>query len=170
MSVMTKKITYLGIGIALYFILSMALNIPLVGHMRLDCGYIVYAVYLTLFGYYGIPVGLIGCFLKGYICDGWIPFTWMIGQIVIGVICAYVFGRTDKILLRIIAVILSVFLGIAVISSGLSAIIFHLPIGLKIFKGTIGATTDSLAMIIGLYIADRYKNLRSTANGSDSKN
>ena len=165
-----KRTTYIGVGIALYFILSMALNIPLVGHMRLDCGYIVYAVYLTLFGYYGIPVGLFGCFLKGYICDGWIPFTWMVGQIVIGVICAYVFGRTDKKILRIIAVILSVFLGIAVISSGLSAIIFHLPIGLKIFKGSIGAAADSLAMIIGLYIADRYKNLRSAANGSDGQN
>lgn len=151
---MTKKITYLGVGIALYFVMSMALNIPLVGHMRLDCGYIVYAVYLALFGYWGIPVGVIGCFLKGYICDGWIPFTWMIGQVVIGAICACVFSRTDRKLLRIIAVILSVFLGIAIISSGLSAIIFHLPIGLKIFKGSIGAATDSLAMIVGLYLVD----------------
>ena len=151
---MTKKITYLGVGIALYFVMSMALNIPLVGHMRLDCGYIVYVVYLALFGYWGIPVGVIGCFLKGYICDGWIPFTWMIGQVVIGVICACVFSRTDRKLLRIIAVILSVFLGIAIISSGLSAIIFHLPIGLKIFKGSIGAATDSLAMIVGLYLVD----------------
>lgn len=97
---------------------------------------------------------MIGCFLKGYICDGWIPFTWMIGQVVIGVICACVFSRTDRKLLRIIAVILSVFLGIAIISSGISAIIFHLPIGLKIFKGSIGAATDSLAMIVGLYLVD----------------
>jgi uncharacterized membrane protein len=150
----TKKITLLGIGVALYVVLSMIANIPLVGHMRLDCGYIVYAVYLVFFGYLGIPVGVIGCFIKGYISDGWIPFTWMIGQVIIGVICSYVFRRNVSKIVRIITIFLSVFLGIAIVSSCLSALMFHLPLGLKILKGCVGALADSIAMVIGLYVAD----------------
>jgi uncharacterized membrane protein len=153
----TKKVTLVGIGIALYVVISMLLNIPLVGHMRLDCGYIVYSVYLALFGWLGIPVGVIGCFIKGYVSDGWIPFTWMIGQIIIGVICTIVFKKTTKKLWRIVAIVGSVFLGIAIVSSGLSAIMFNLPIGVKIAKGCVGALADSIAMIIGLYITDLIK-------------
>ena len=150
----TKKISFIGIGIALYVVLSFIANIPLVGHMRLDCGYIVYSVYLVLFGYMGIPVGVIGCFIKGYISDGWIPFTWMIGQIIIGVICSYVFRKSVSKIVRIIAIFISVFLGIAIVSSGMSALMFHLPLGLKILKGCVGALADSIAMIIGLYVTD----------------
>lgn len=153
----TKKIAYLGVGIALYFVLSMLANIPLIGNIRLDCGYIVYAIYLVIFGWFGIPVGVIGCFIKGYISDGWIPFTWMIGQTIIGISCAYMFSKTNKKVIQILTIIISVFLGIAIVSSGLSAIMFNLPLGLKIFKGCVGALVDSIAMIIGLFIADKLK-------------
>lgn len=152
-----KKVAYIGIGIALYIVVSMLLNIPLVGHIRLDCGYIVYAFYLCLFGYWGIPVGVIGCFVKGYISDGWIPFTWMIGQVIIGVICAKVFSITDKKVLRIIAIIGSVFLGVGIVSSVISALMFNIPIGIKLTKGAVASITDAGAMIIGLFVADLMK-------------
>ena len=161
---MTKKITLCGIGIALYFVLSMLANIPLVGHMRLDCGYIVYAIYLVLFGWLAIPVGVIGCFIKGYISDGWIPFTWMIGQTIIGVACAYVFSKTNKKTIQILTIVVSVFLGIAIVSSGLSALMFNLPLGMKIAKGSVGALADSVAMIIGLFIADELKKFTRKEN------
>ena len=152
-----KKIAYVGIGIALYVVMSFLLNIPLVGHMRLDCGYIVYAVYLALFNWLGIPVGVIGCFIKGYVSDGWIPYTWMLGQIIIGVICVLVFKRTEKKVFRTIAIVFSVFLGIGLVSSVVSALMFNLPIGIKIAKGCIGAAADSIAMIIGIFIVPRIK-------------
>lgn len=150
----TKKVAYIGIGIALYIVVSMIANIPLIGHIRLDCGYIVYSVYLVLFGYWGIPVGVVGCFIKGYVSDGWIPFTWMLGQILIGVICAYTFSRSNKKIIRIIAILASVFLGIAIVSSGLSAIMFNIPFGIKFVKGLVATATDSAAMIVGLFLAD----------------
>ena len=170
----TKIIAYIGIVIALYIVVSMLLNIPLVGHIRLDCGYIVYAVYLCLFGYWGIPVGVVGCFVKGYISDGWIPFTWMIGQVIIGLICAKTFSITDKKLWRIIAIVGSVFLGVGIVSSVLSAIMFNIPIGVKIAKGAVVSATDAGAMIVGLYITDlirkavdvRWKNDKDSMCGS----
>lgn len=152
----TKLIANIGVGIALYVVVSMLLNIPLgVRHIRLDLGYIVYTVYLALFGYYGIPVGVIGCCIKGYISDGWIPFTWMIGQVLIGVVCARVFSRTFSNTHWIIAIIASVFLGIAIVSSGLSAIMFHIPIGVKIAAGAVAAASDAFVMIVGIPIAKK---------------
>lgn len=153
----TKKVTYIGIGIALYIVVSMLLNIPLIGHIRLDCGYIVYAVYLYFFGYLGIAVGVVGCFVKGYISDGWIPFTWMIGQVIIGLICAKVFSVTDKKIWRIIAIAGSVFLGVGIVSSVLSAVMFNIPIGVKLTKGVVASVADAGAMILGLFVADLVK-------------
>lgn len=160
----TKQITYIGIGIALYIVISMLLNIPLIGNIRLDCGYIVYAVYLALFGWQGIIVGVVGCFIKGYISDGWVPVTWMIGQLIIGITCSITFKKVKNKLLQVIIMVLSVFLGIAIVSSGLSAWIFKLPLGLKIFKGCVASVTDAGAMVIGFIIADRIKKYVATNN------
>lgn len=41
----TKKIAFLGIGIALYVVLSMTIKIPLVGHIQTDFGYVAYGAF-----------------------------------------------------------------------------------------------------------------------------
>ena len=154
-----KRITILGVGIALYVVLSFILNFPIVGHVRFDAGYVCYAVYLSLFGWWGIPVGVVGCFIKGYISDGWIPFTWMIGQLIVGVTCAVVFRKTNdakhRIFYRAMAVTVSVTVGIGIVSSLLSAVMFGQPIMLKIGRGMITAAADILPMVIGLVIAEK---------------
>lgn len=149
-----RLIAYMGMGIALYVVVSLSLNIPFgIRHMRLDLGYIVYTVYLALFGYWGIVVGVVGCCIKGYISDGWIPFTWMIGQTLIGIVCAGTFSKTANVTRWVAAIVVSVFFGIAIVSSGLSALMFHLPLGAKIIAGTVGAISDSIVMILGIPIA-----------------
>lgn len=155
----TRRIAYVGIGIALYVVLSLILNFPIVGHVRFDAGYVCYAVYLSAFGWWGIPVGMVGCFIKGYISDGWIPFTWMIGQLIVGISCAIVFEKTKSVryknMYRIITIALSVIVSIGIVSSMLSAIMFHQPIMLKIGRGMITAIADIIPMILGLFIAEK---------------
>lgn len=54
----TLNIARIGIGIALYVVLSMTLKIPIVGHIGLDLGYVVLAVYAYLLGC--IPAMIVG--------------------------------------------------------------------------------------------------------------
>ena len=45
----TKKITYLGMGIALYVVLSMTVKIPLINQIKTDFGYLAFGAFLNLF-------------------------------------------------------------------------------------------------------------------------
>ncbi len=47
----TKKICYMGLGIALYFVFAMALQIPLIGHLKTDLGYIAFGAWCVIFGW-----------------------------------------------------------------------------------------------------------------------
>ena len=49
----TKKITYLGMGIALYVVLSMTVKIPLINQIKTDFGYLAFGAFLNLFGMEG---------------------------------------------------------------------------------------------------------------------
>lgn len=153
----TKRIAQIGIGIALYVVLSMLFNVPIVGHVRFDAGYICYAVYLELFGWWGIPVGVLGCFIKGYASDGWIPFTWMVGQTIVGVSCSAVFAKTDKAFWKITVIVVSVIVGIGIVSSVMSALMFGQPILMKIGRGMITALADIIPMVIGLLVSSKLK-------------
>lgn len=154
----TTIIAEVGIGIALYIALSMTASIPLIGSIRLDFGYIVFTAWLALFGWWGIPVGVIGCFIKGWVFDGFIPITWTLGQIFVGVLCAYVFSRTNKIWIRIATILLSVFVGMVFVNQGLSSLMFNIPFSIKFVRGIVSFATDSAMMIVGLFIANRIKN------------
>ena len=153
----TKRIVQIGIGIALYVVLSMLANVPIVGHVRFDAGYMCYAVYLDLFGWWAIIVGVVGCFIKGYVSDGWIPFTWMVGQTIVGVSCAAVFAKTDKPFWKIAVIVVSVILGIGIVSSVMSALMFGQPILMKIGRGMITAAADIFPMMIGMAISSKLK-------------
>ena len=153
----TKRIVQIGIGVALYVVLSMLVNVPIVGHVRFDAGYICFAVYLDLFGWWGIIVGVLGCFIKGYVSDGWVPFTWMVGQTIVGVSCSTVFAKTDKPFWKIAAIVVSVIVGIGIVSSVMSALIFGQSIPMKIGRGMITAAADSVPMIVGLFVSKQLK-------------
>ena len=48
-----KTIAFLGLGIALYAVLGLIMNIPLLAgtHLQTDLGYIAFFVFLVLFGW-----------------------------------------------------------------------------------------------------------------------
>lgn len=77
-----KKICYLAMGIAMYVVFSMAVKIPLIGHIQTDLGYMVYGAFLSCFGIPGVVVGVVGCLVESLIFSGWVPIGWMIGQLV----------------------------------------------------------------------------------------
>lgn len=153
----TKKIAYLGLGIALYVVLSMMVKIPLIAHIQTDLGYIVYAVYLCLFGWEAALVGVIGCLIESLIVNGWIPVGWMVGQAFIGVACGIAFQKTNSKWIRILVIIASVFVGIGLIKTVIECSLYGIPFPVKFMRNGVAVIADSIVMIIGLYITDLVK-------------
>lgn len=154
-----KKIALYGIGIALYVVLSMTVKIPLVGHASLDLGYIVLAVYCYHFGSIaGMVVGGIGCMFVSLLTSGWFPPGWIVGNIFIGFIVGFVGKKQNaSTLKRIIAVFLSVFLGIFCAKTLIECALYSIPLAVKVPKSAIVFLTDAIVMCIGTLLAPRIR-------------
>lgn len=85
---MDKKLKFIcatAFGIALYVAVSMLIKIPVIGHISLDLGYIVLAVYCYIMGpASGAIVGGIGCTFVSLLASGWFPAGWLLGNAFIG--------------------------------------------------------------------------------------
>ena len=152
---MVKKMTYTAIGIALYVALSMVLKIPVIGHIGLDLGYIVLAVYCMKFGAVsGAIVGACGCTLISLIMSGWFPPGWFVGNLVIGLICGKFYKKENKIY-NIVLTMFAVILGILMIKTVIECYMFSIPFMVKIPKNAIAAVMDMFVMWIGLFVSDK---------------
>ena len=152
-----RTICVAGLGIALYIALSFVAKIPLVGHISLDLGYIVLAVYAYYFGpAIAAIVGGCGCVLVSLLASGWFPFGWLLGNIAIGIICGKEYSRGD-LLSRLIVTILAVLFGVAIVKTAVECLLFSIPLMAKLPKNAIAAAVDAIAMVIGLLIAPKIK-------------
>ena len=129
----TKKVAYLGIGIALYVVLGLAMNIPLLAgsHIQTDLGYITFGAFCLLFGWEACIVGVVGCLIESLIISGWVPVGWMLGQIIIGVACGVGYKKCKQRWLQILITIAAVFIGIAIVKTGVECILYSIPILVK---------------------------------------
>ena len=152
---MVKKMTYTAIGVALYVALSMILKIPVIGHIGLDLGYIVLAVYCMKFGAVsGAIVGACGCTLVSLIMSGWFPPGWFVSNLVIGLICGKFYEKKNKIR-NIVVTGIAVLIGILVIKTVIECYMFSIPFMVKIPKNAIAAVMDMFMMWIGLFVSDK---------------
>lgn len=150
-----KKIAYMGIGIALYVALSMAVQIPLIGHLKTDLGYIAFGVFLYGFGVPALLVGVIGCFLESIIFSGWIPLGWMAGQLAIGVICGLAYKKIKNVWVLIGITIASVFLGVGLIKTVIECALYNIPFAVKIAKNSVAFVADVVPMVFGLLLGKK---------------
>lgn len=148
----TRKITYLGMGITLYVVISMMLKIPVVNRIKLDLGYLVFAYYLCGFGPSGTIVGTAGCLIANLLAGGSFPLAWLIGQLFIGLSLGFLFQKTDDLGLRIIMSVISVFIGIGLIKTVLEVMMFKLPLYAKFLSNMAAFAVDSISFVIGLVL------------------
>lgn len=156
-----KKITYFGIGIALYVVLGLVINIPLLAgtHLQTDLGYIAFGVCCMLFGWQAFIIGAIGCLLESLVVSGWIPYGWILGQIAIGILCGIVYKATDNKVAHFIVTVFSVFLGIACIKTIVECALFSIPYAVKFPKNVIAFFADVIPMLIGMFCGYRLKRI-----------
>ena len=152
-----KKIAYYGMGIALYVVLSLTIKIPLINHIKTDFGYVVFGAFLNLFGTEATIVGVAGCILSNMRTGGSFPIGWIIGQLFIGISCGLFFRKTDKMWLKILFAIASVFIGIAVIKTAVEVIFFNLALEAKIIRSLVAFVADAIPMALGLLISTKIK-------------
>lgn len=164
----TKNICLTALGIALYVVVSMMLKIPLgIGHLSLDLGYIVLAVYCYLYGpVSGAIVGSCGCFLVSILATGWIAIGWPLGNLLVGVVCGVFYNRLkdDKMthtLVCISVTIVSVFVGVAIIKTVVESLLYSLPMGVKFIKNLVAFALDAGVMCVGYVFVKTSSVLRS---------
>ena len=152
-----KKIAYYGMGIALYVVLSLTIKIPLINHIKTDFGYVVFGAFLNLFGAEATIVGVAGCILSNMLTGGSFPIGWIIGQLFIGISCGLFFKKTDKMWLKILFAVFSVFIGIAVIKTAVEVIFFNLALEAKIVRSLVAFVADAIPMVIGLLVSTKIR-------------
>ena len=153
----TKKITYLGMGIALYVVLSMTVKIPLINQIKTDFGYLAFGTFVNLFGVEGTIVGVLGCIIANSFVGSAFPPGWVLGQIFIGVFCGLLLKKTDKLWLKSVITVVAVFIGIGVIKTAVEVWLFQIPFKVKVIRNLVAFVADAIPMVIGVIISDKMK-------------
>lgn len=155
MSNKSKRITYLGMGVALYVVLSYTVKIPLINQIRTDFGYLVFGVFLCLYGVEGTIVGVLGCIISNMLYSGTFPIGWALGQLFIGLCCGILFKRTDKTPIRLLIACLSVLIGIGVIKTLVESFLFNLPLAAKFVRGLVASIADAIPFAAGIVLSKK---------------
>lgn len=155
----TTRIALTGIGIALYVVLSMVAKIPVIAHIRLDLGYIAFAVYCYHLGTIsGMIVGGAGCVLISLLTTGWFPPGWLAGNLLIGLICGLAYRRNGdacSMLANVAITIAAVVVGIVGVKTVIECVLYGIPYAVKLPKNLIAAAMDAAVMVAGVIFAQR---------------
>lgn len=157
----TLRITVLAVGIALFAVLSLCLQVPVFENYYLCLGYAVMAVYCYSFGTVsGTVVGVLGVVLYCLLISGLRGMPgWALGNVVIGILLGLTFLYTKKIknvpvktVLNAAAVILSTALGILIVKSLTEHLLYAQPMIVRMGKNMSAFIADAVMLIVSLPI------------------
>lgn len=159
MNLSTKKICASAMGIALFAVLSLCLQVPVFENYYLCLGYVV----MTVFCYYlgplsGMTVGALGVVLYCLLTSGLRGMPgWAIGNLVIG----FVVGVTCKATLKLknqwlrhiiigVSVVVSAAIAMLGVKSVLEAVLYAQPVLLRMAKNFYAFVADGVVMIVSI--------------------
>ena len=157
----TRKLALIAVGIALFVVLSLCLQVPVFENYYLCLGYVVMAVYCWSFGTLsGTAVGFFGVILYCLVISGLRGMPgWALGNVVIGVILGLVFRKTKamknaawKTLLNSIAIIASAALGILIVKSLTECWLYAQPMIVRMGKNLSAFIADTVMLLASLPI------------------
>lgn len=156
-----EKISLMAVGVALFVVLSLCLQVPVFENYYLCLGYLVMAVYLYSFGTLaGTIVGFLGVVLYCVVISGMRGMPgWSLGNIVIGVALGLTFRATRSIPSEIlktgihcVVIVASTALGILVVKSETEHLMYAQPFLIRAGKNLSAFIADSAMLIISLPI------------------
>lgn len=161
MSIKTKKLALMAVGIALFVVLSLCLQVPVFENYYLCLGYVVMAVYCYSFGTLaGTVVGFFGVILYCVVISGLRGMPgWALGNLVIGLALGLCFAATKNMKSRIVrsvihiaVIVASVALGILVIKSETEHLLYDQPFLIRVGKNIYAFVADVVVLIVSLPI------------------
>ena len=159
-----KKICINGIGIALFVVMTLCLQVPVFENYYLCLGYVAMAFYTYYFGTTsGVLVGTIGVFLYCLLTGGLRGMPgWILGNVVIGIICgitAKIVKKHDrkyiKEIMMITSVIISTAIGILVVKSLVEVALYSLPFMLRVTNNIFAFVADVVVLVLGFELCIR---------------
>lgn len=164
----TKKLCLDAMGVALFVVLTMCVQVPVFENYYLCLGYIAMAFYTYFLGTKsGAMVGTLGCILYCLITSGLRGMPgWALGNLVIAVICGIVCRmlkkydkKSIKLLVINIAVIVSVAIGILVVKSSVEVVLYGIPFLVRAATNSFAFVADVIVLMLGFSICVQYENV-----------
>ena len=157
----TKNITITGMGITLFVVLTLCLQVPVFENYYLCLGYIVMSIYLYSFGVInGTIVGVVGVVIYCLLIGGLNGLPgWSVGNIAIGVILGLTFKMTKKMknivlenMLNVLSIIISTAIGMLVIKSSIECLLYAQPFWVRTSNNIFAFVADVVVLMAALPI------------------
>ena len=154
-----RKLCTLALGIALFVILSLCLQVPVFENYYLCLGYIAMMVYCYYFGATGgIAVGFIGVILYCLLINGLRGMPgWAIANLVIGLAVGATCKMTVKLrrtwlrwVIIVVSIITSCAIGVLGVKSLVEVLLYAQPAVVRIAKNFPAFVADIIVLIAGL--------------------
>lgn len=157
----TKNICFTAMGVALYVVLALCLQVPVFENYYLCLGYVSMMVFCYYFGAAsGITVGVLGVVLYCLLINGLRGLPgWAAGNLIIGLsvglTCSFTRKMGNAVLRNIIiavSVILSTAIGILGVKSIVEVILYAQPMLVRVAKNIYAFVADVVVLIASLPI------------------
>jgi uncharacterized membrane protein len=172
MSQSIKKTCITGIGIALFVVLALCLQVPVFENYYLCLGYVVMTIFCYYFGpVSGMAVGGLGVVIYCLLINGLRGMPgWAVGNLVIGlivgIVCKLTMNLKNKTVRHIIigvAIVISVAVAMLGVKSLVEALLYTQPMAIRIAKNIYAFVADTVVMIISLPICVSLKGVVTKA-------
>lgn len=164
MSRSIRKLALLAVGVALFVVLSLCLQVPVFENYYLCLGYLVMAVYCWSFGpLAGSVVGFFGVILYCLVISGLRGMPgWALGNVPIGVALGLCFravrgmkSRAAGLLLCVPVIAASCALGILGLKSLTESLLYLQPFAVRAVKNSSAFVADAAVLILSLPLCVR---------------
>ena len=158
-----KNISITGIGIALFVVLSLCLQVPIFENYYLCLGYVAMIIYLYSIGTIsGTIVGTLGTILYCILISGLRGMPgWAVGNILIGFLVGEFFkadrniavkNKTLRFIGNCIFMIAACSIGILFVKSGVEVLLYAQPFGVRFISNIYAFIADSFVMCFSVPI------------------
>lgn len=159
-----------GIGIALFVVLTMCLQVPVFENYYLCLGYVVMMVYCYRYGALpGTIVGCMGVILYCVLTSGLRGMPgWTIGNLVIGIACGTAFIRLKKLetvrvrrALMVAVIVVATAVGILGLKSLTECLLYAQPMAVRVAKNSYAFIADVVMMIASIPVCELLEKRKS---------